>query len=159
MAESETAYYIFIGSTVILEDKIVASPRAIKERLEKGYWALSERTPHREKLKPGDRVIFYAAGRSQSIFVGSATLASECQNLPLSRRRELESEFDFVLGAPYGVILKDTSLFVGPVPVVTILRQLSFVGPSRKWGLYFRGGIIKITKKDYELVMSSLHSQ
>lgn len=156
---SQVAHYVFVGSNVFLEERTIPSPKAIEERLKRKYWALGERTPHRRDLKAGDQILFYAAGRGHSLFVATAVLATGCNYMSLQSRQELEAEFDFVLGASYGVMLSSAALFEKPVRAIEVLRQLSFVGTSKKWGLYFRGAVIKISQKDFDLVLSKTRTQ
>lgn len=62
MSQPSPLYYIFIASEVRTGAGTIKAVDAIKIRLEKGYWALPSGTRLRTKLKPGDKVIFYAAG-------------------------------------------------------------------------------------------------
>lgn len=153
--ESEISYYVLIASDIRTERGIIPSSVAIPERVTRGYWALGENTALRKRFRSGDRVVFYAAGRGGSTFLGAAVLASASIQHSVFQREEFEYEYDYLLGAGYGVWLEDVVMFSNPVPARSILDRLSFVGPRRdNWGVYFHGGAKRISEEDYNQIIS-----
>ena len=106
-----------------------------------GKWAIGRRTVYRRQIGAGDRVLFYQAGEVKG-FVGLGEIASGLQT-------DKEDIFDFVL-------VKDIDLWDRPVSIDGLLACLPFIKDKRHWGLYFRGGVNRIGKEDYELVLSKV---
>jgi hypothetical protein len=152
MIESEPSYYIFVANDVITQDGRVASTEAIKQRLEKLYWAIPEGMARHKHFKQDDIVVFYASGSGKSNFIATATLASEA----IPKVRELELEFDYIFAAPYGVKLTAPTLFSQVVPARELLSSLQLFKNLKQpngWGAIFKRGAIRIVKEDYMLIL------
>ena len=106
-------------------------------RLKGKKWPIYQRTPNRTSLTKGDGVIFYLAGVHSMKFVGTATLSSEA-----------EPE-----GDAFSVIFSNVDVWKKPVLIKPILESLNFVPNDRRWGAYFQGGVIWISKKDYNVIL------
>ena len=106
-------------------------------RLEKGQWPIYKNTGNRSKLKKGDSVVFYLGGLRNKKFMGTATLTSGV---------EPDGE-DFAVG------LSKVDIWKSPVFVPSILGSLDFVPNKRNWGAYFQGGVVWLSKKDYNTIL------
>jgi len=103
-------------------------------------WRIGKRTANRGQLAKDDKVLLYQAGEEGKKFVGTATLFS---NLQISS----EEISDWVA-------IGNIEFWKKIIPIATLLCQLSFIKNKNKWGLYFKGGIIKISEEDYNTVIS-----
>lgn len=155
MSNTQQLHYIFIAGDIRTTDGTIPARQAIVERLNQGYWALPENASHRKLLKPDDKVIFYAAGKyNGGVFVANALLATDATARSPNLRKSMEYKYDFLLATPYGVELKDVSIFTHGVAAKNLLEELSFTKPIPKWGVYFRGAVARITPQDYSLILN-----
>jgi hypothetical protein len=103
-------------------------------------WRIGKRTGSRTQLAKGDKVLFYQAGEGGKKFVGTATILSDLQ---ISN----EEIFDLIT-------IGDIEFWRKAVPARNILGKLSFIKNKNKWGVYFKGGIIKISEEDYNTILN-----
>jgi len=108
---------------------------ALREMQEEKKWKIGLRTPHRNQLMKGDKVVFYASGVGRKCFVASA---------------DLDSEFLYDNDPIFGhVLLSNISIYTNPIYIKPLLRKLNFIKNKNKWGVYFQGGIVSLNDKDY----------
>lgn len=155
--QSEPAYYIFIASNLPTFDQEIPAPEVIKELLDRGYWLIGGHTRNRKAIKEGDKAVFYAAGKGNRVFLAMATIASACT--PLRDRGKLAIEVEFVeaLGFEHPGLLSfkvtNIAFFDTHVPASQLVDHFSFIKNRRRWGIYFQGGSMRISKEDFELVI------
>jgi len=111
----------------------------LKKLVDEKRWKIGLKTPNRSKLRPGDKILFYASGEGKKEFVASG---------------ELDSEFLSNDNRIYGhVELKNILIFEKTVRIKPILDKFSSFKNNRYWGLFFQGGVRKISQKEYNLVI------
>lgn len=103
-----------------------------------GKWFVGKKTHYINQLSEGDNALLYEAGEEGRRFVGSAKLLSNVQAGEDSK----------------WVLMGGVEIWNRTVPINEFLDKLSFITKSRNWGLCVRGGIIRLTKKDYEMILS-----
>ena len=101
-------------------------------------WPIGKKTPNRKKLSKGDRVLFYQGGEHGGKIIGSAELASDLT-------QDEGHVYDFVM-------IRSIEFWKKPVEIRTIMKEMSFVKNVKHWGLYFRGGVVRISSGDYKLI-------
>lgn len=131
-------YWIFVSLPYTDFNRGSISEMAEKIRYS-GKWAIGRSTVHRNHLSQGDKVLFYQAGRDGMKFVGTGQLLSALQ-------LDTGEIFDHVA-------VGDLDLWDNPVPVEELLDNLSFVRNKQRWGFYFKGGVIRLAKSDYDCVV------
>jgi hypothetical protein len=132
-----------------------------KYRLDRKEWGLKTRTRHRKQMKTGDRVLIYISGRRElsQHFIAEATIASDPTR-----------NFDCLIDSPkmetsicseFKVTLKNVRLFRNPVPVRDLLKRFDFVAESHRkmWRIYFQGGAVRLSRKDFQLVLRKERSR
>jgi len=102
-------------------------------------WKIGKRTPYRTHIKKEDKVLFYETGENKKQFVASAVLNSKY--IP----------DDELCGH---VLLKNISIFKNPIKIKPLLKNFKSIKKKKYWGLFFQGGIAKITEKEYQLIIS-----
>ena len=121
----------------------------ILEMIEKvktsGKWYIGRKTLYRKQLSKGDKILFYQAGEEGKKFVGSGELLSNLQV-------DDTNIFDFVT-------VGNIELWRKHVPINDLIDDLSFIKDRKHWGLYIQGGIVRITKDDFELVLRKARSK
>lgn len=126
----------------------------LQRRLADRRWPLNPRTPHQRDLARGDDIAFYVAGADpeQSCFVGTGTITAPRIE---SDRPNGRPPSWLGLAAPksYDVPVCRASLFAAPVRAVALVPSLEFVKNKRRWGTSFQGGIHRIPRNDFELII------
>jgi len=123
-------HWIFIIRDTVNEFKV---------RMSKKKWPLFQRTQNRTALRERDHVVFYKAGSDGQAFIGNARIAFSATN---------------VTGLLYSVDLTDVETWEKPVSIRNILESLEFITKPQIWGNYMQGGIRKINKDDFQLILS-----
>lgn len=137
-------YWIFVS--VPYTDFNMGTIREMAEKMKVSKkWPIGKNTPLRQKLSENDRVLFYQGGEKGRKIVGSAELGSR-----LISGGE-NSLFDFVM-------IRKVALWKKSVEIKTVLNKLSFIKNKKRWGIYFRGGVIKIAEKDYKEILRARKS-
>lgn len=126
----EENYYIFT---------INDTEKEFTDRLTKGLWPVYSRTAYVKNLKKDDRVVFYKAGSGNHVFVGTS---------------DVDSITDF--DSKKFVKLKNIHLWKKSVNITKIFDKLSFIRNKYTYGVYLVNGIRKITKNDFESIISSV---
>lgn len=122
----------------------------VRQRFADQFWGLGEKTSNRRALKAGDRVVFYL-GNPHKAFGASAVLASDSFAPSPVEQEELSHSLEFYR-APYGVRLKETSIWEHRCRVDDVLGSLTFIENRANWGVYFQGGVRYLPESDFEVI-------
>ena len=101
-------------------------------------WSIGRRTPNKNMLSRGDKILFYQGGQEDGgKIIASAELASslECS----------ENSDSFVK-------LWNFEVWKEPADMKKLIDKLSFIKNKRHWGVYLQGGVVKIARMDYNLI-------
>ncbi len=151
-------YFILVAADV--DKNRLSEPSAYtvaRHRLTIGKWGLRQGTRNRVTIKPGDRIIIYAAGKREygMHIVGEAKVASSAQPINALRSQSVDSptKNTYVI-SDYYIQLTDTQLYARPVPLKPIRSTLSFVKhpESIKWANCLQNGCVRIAPKDYRRI-------
>lgn len=140
-------YWVFIVTQQRENGRNVLGREILKTRLEDGFWGLGERTPNRNNLEVGDKVVFYEGNPTKS-FVASATLKSRSFKLSSDERNKFSHDRS-LFTTEYGVYLEEIHQFENPIPAEQVIDSLSFIENKEYWYSYFQGGTREIFEKDY----------
>jgi hypothetical protein len=133
-------YWIFVF--IPFSDYYPSNSEALLKKVEISHkWSIGKRTMHRNTLNCEDLVLFYQGGDEGKIILGCAELTSPLQ----------------IFNQDYFVELKNIEFWANPLSIKKLVRNLSFVR-SKDWGLYFRGGVVKVAEKDYQKIVKA-HNQ
>ena len=110
----------------------------------------------RDKIKPGDKTVFYLIRSNPPVFVGVYEIAK-----PWEEAKEpfwtVEKTEDRVI---YPWRFQLATLRLGAVDARELSRQLSFVGNKEVWQVYFMGSLANfgrpIPESDYRLIFDEL---
>ena len=160
---SRSMFYVFVA--VDADPRRLALPSAYKlatTRLRSGYWPLNAGTRNFSSLKPGDRIIAYAAGRRPSgrSFAGTATIGSYPVPTSASQRTKMLSSDPLGSQAPYTIMLRQVRVFPQPVAISSLLKELRFIlaPESRYWSAPLMGGTLRIDVEDFRRIVAAAHS-
>lgn len=112
-------------------------------RTSSGKWPIFKRTVNRNELKIGDHVIFYLGGNNNKKIMGSATVSSGLN----------VNEDEFL------VDLSDVCIFNKPIQMSSILGDLVFIRNKKNWGAYMQGGVVRLPKVDYNMIIEKIADQ
>jgi len=131
-------YWIFVS--VPYTDFNTGSINDMLGRIESSEkWPIGKKTVHRKELCKGDKVLFYQGGEQGRKIVGTCDL---CSGLVEDR----DGMFDYVK-------VENFEFWKEPVDIKRVLRKLSFVKDPKRWGFNFKGGVVKISEKDYRKIL------
>lgn len=124
-----------------------------KKRLKLNFWYLYKRTRYAQGIAVNDSVLFYVSGKNNRKIYGSA-------KIKLKEKITKKQFNSYTYNDPiYLVKFRDVLIFDDPKLVIDKIQKCDFYKNSlkknlNKWGVYFMGGVRKITKKDYLLLSS-----
>ena len=144
--EEQSNYWVFVVTDHPKEN--LTTQQIYETRMKDKFWGLNERTPFRNVLRKGDRVIF-SYGAKQ--FLGIAALASSSFELSNEQKTTLSHDNEY-FKPDYGVTLTDIITWQTPKPIESIIDMLSFIKNKDQYHAYFQGGIKRISKEDYEII-------
>ena len=142
-------YWIFTVTTH--KDYNITGEEIFNQRMEDRFWGLGERTPNRQNLSEGDKVVYYI-GVPQKVFGGTTTLASPSFKLNDSQKKQYGHGTEFY-EEDYGVFLKDIDIWHAPKSVEGLIPRLEFIENKQFWGAYFQGGVRQITEGDFKIII------
>jgi hypothetical protein len=149
MSEHQPTYWIIVGSP-----ENFAKTRAL------GFSQQGLKSRHRkkaERMKPGDRIIYYVTGRKA--FAGISAITSKYfeshdkiwgSNDP----KKAAEDYPFRVHTEPIYTLPDTD-FVDAEPIA---RQMNYVAkwPAANWTLAFQGNVHEIGEEDYRLIETEI---
>jgi hypothetical protein len=145
------SHYILVSNTLGFGDRAVKPPAIIDELLPKRLWLLPHAASFQKVYAAGDRFLIYAGGE------GNFHAAAECAGpvemfVPGSER--ISPELPGLDGF-FGRVLRLQRVvrFREPVPIRPLLDQLTFIKERRNWGVHFRRSAIRISERDFQLVV------
>jgi hypothetical protein len=152
-------YYVFLvrdGADEISGQRLTAR-EILESRAGAGTWPLGARTPHQRHLAEGDKIAFYATGmpNKHNPYAQSVLAIGVVAGVKAERRRFTEIPANWLGGiAPTTafVPVRDVEMLAEPRPIRPYVERLSFIGLKEHWGLYMKGGIIRVTPDDYNLL-------
>jgi hypothetical protein len=156
------SHYVLVSAASVLHDgSLLSSRETARRRLEKRMWALFARTPNRDHVKVGDKVLVYATRQSKresGAFVGVAEInevLSDSRSVRIAARN-IDSATDSVAML---LNLGKVIVFNSPIAIERVRHKLEFIPKHNKWGVVFLGGCVRVSMTDFSVVLShSSHS-
>ena len=148
-------FYLFVNSdSYDFNDKKVHSPKIAAFRLKNKVYPIYHRTRLKKFLKPGDSIIFYLAG-SPASETKSFVAYGKIKEIKIDSNY---NEDDIHLSQPIEkiVILKSLNIKKS-VSIYKVKDKLSFITKKKKWGPSMQGGILRITDKDFDLIVKEIN--
>lgn len=129
-------------------------------RLRVRNWCLGERTPHRQAIVRGAKLVIYAAGKREhgGCIVGVAEAAGRPEAVTQRDKTTMANDrFSRHLSCEFIVGLRDCKLLQCPLALRELRHRLSFVTDpeSPKWGNRLQTGVVALTAADFRCIASS----
>ena len=120
---------------------------------EKGFTIAGMKSRHRkkaEKVRPGDKVIFYLTGVLKFGGIAEATSGYSEDHSPLWESKKKGEEYPFRFSIKPQTILGEQDF----LPAEVMARQMDYVKkwPAEHWRLAFQGNVHLLPQADYELL-------
>lgn len=150
---SAPGHFIFVAAPVQSEQGRISGYDIWRIVTERPVWYTNASAPYRNRIKGGDRVLFYLGGRPGG---GSFVAQGLCSG-PVA---PLTAE-DQAFLAEWGI-----TRFTGRIPLLLVIYwlgevllkplvpELRFIKDKRHYGLYLRQGIVPIGKDDFDLIVA-----
>ena len=148
---AEQRYFIFVVNSQQGVTKRLSAKEIYTRLMKLKAWGINERTPYRRDLSEESKIIFYQAGKGGQKFIGAATLSSPLHimsDMQAAERRKVGIE-----PAAYNVHLQDIQTWDEPKPVTDMMQRLEFIGNKEHFGVYFQGGVRRISEADYYTIL------
>jgi len=139
--------YIFIVNDLQIGIEKVSHKEIIKTLFKKNEWIFPEKgVSNLKKIKDGDRVLLYIAGKENRYFYGGFSLSGKLSELETYKN-------DFYKFFKQRIGLKDTMKFSKKIFMKDIKDSLEFIKDKKNYGLHLRQSIRKISDKDYNYIL------
>lgn len=139
------AYFLFNFTRKGAEKGVTLREQAT-ELLNLRLWGIGEKTPNRDRLSPGDRVLAYV-GAPERLFVGHGTLSSPVHDWT-PEEGLVYPEHLWGNGVAFG----HTEAWDDPVPLKSVWPDMP--ASAKNPEAHFFAGVMQIKRKDYELVLA-----
>jgi len=139
---------------------VVGSPENFARTAERGFTVQGLKSRHRkkaERMKPGDKIIYYLTGRKA--FAGIVTIESPYfeSHEPIWKSGDPKKDGE---DYPFRVtIAPDVILAIDvAIPAEPIARQMVYVAkwPAANWTLAFQGNVHEINEDDYRVIRDTI---
>jgi predicted RNA-binding protein len=147
--QQQPAYWIIVGS-----------PENVAKTRELGFTVQGVKSRHRkkaERMKPGDKLVYYVTGRKAFAAVSTITSPSFESHEPIWRSgnpKKAEEDYPYRVHTEPEIILDEGS-YVDAEPVA---RQMAYVAkwPAANWTLAFQGNVHEISAEDFALIRDAV---
>jgi predicted RNA-binding protein with PUA-like domain len=144
--------WVFVVVDHRTDDKIIKAIDVLKDRVKEKFWSLNKNSGNFNRIRKGDKVIFYMGGRDGQKLMGRCTLASEPYPLTSEQKKQIEGYPSSMFS--HSVSLEDIKMWKEPLPIVDLKEELTFIKNKDLWGKYFRRSIIPLSDEDYNTILS-----
>jgi hypothetical protein len=139
---------------------LVSSPENFERARAMGFSMLGMKSRHvrkAEKVRPGDRVVYYAVG--QMAFAGTFTATSTFfeSHEPLFQSKKDGEDYPWRFDVRPDIVLPAGRF----VPADSLLAALAFVKkwPAEHWHLAFQGNVHTLTAEDFAVIEHAIRRQ
>ena len=145
------SYWILVVKDHKLMDRVIPAGEVLKDRVKNKFWSLNSRARNVNKIKNGDRVIFYVTGRNERGFKGCGIVAGEPHPLTPEQRFH-------IIGMPseafdYAIDFSEAEVWDKLVTLEEVKDKMPLLKGKNLSKPPFRGSIVKITEQDYNAIL------
>ncbi len=144
--------WVFVVVDHRTDDKIIKAIDVLKDRVKEKFWSLNKNSGNFNRIRKGDKVIFYMGGRNGQKLMGRCTLASEPYPLTSEQKKQIKGYPSSMFS--HSVSLEDIKMWKEPLPIVDLKEELAFIKNKDLWKKYFRRSIIPLSDEDYNTILS-----
>jgi len=146
-------HWAFIVRDHTYQGKIILARDVLADRVRNKFWSLNSRARNVRKLKEGDKVVFYLTSSEGRGFMGRGVLAGEAHPMTIEQRFH-------IIGSPsinfdYAVEFREAEMWPRLVPLDLLANRMPLLLGRKNPARVFRGSIIRLTERDYEIVLET----
>ena len=146
-------HWAFIVRDHTYQGKIILARDVLADRVRNKFWSLNSRARNVRKLKKGDKVVFYLTSSEGRGFMGRGVLAGEAHPMTIEQRFH-------IIGSPsinfdYAVEFREAEMWPRLVPLDLLAYRMPLLLGRKNPARVFRGSIIRLTERDYEIVLET----
>ena len=147
---------MFVVNELALEDAILPAEKVAKSLLKEKIWCYSKFAFNIKKLKKGDSVLLYLAGKGYRCYYASFTLNESVDIIVNSENGDLGLPQEFYRRYQLFSPIDNIQVYDTPIVLNEELRaKLDFIIDKKYWGLFFRQGIKKLSEIDFHTITSA----
>ena len=148
-------YWIFTVNDDEVNGILKKGIKIYSQRMKDRFWGINENAQNIRRIRSGDKIIYYLAGREGKVFIGTATLASEFFELSEEDKKNFWHGTYF--RPTHGVKLKEVEIWETKKSIYPLLEKFGLKKNSN-WGYYFHHSIIPISSTVYDSLIASKKS-
>jgi|APSaa5957512535_1039671.scaffolds.fasta_scaffold289845_2 hypothetical protein len=114
------------------------SDNEFQNRIKNKQWPIYNKTRNRNNIGVGDSVLFYKAGIDGQRFLGRAIIKTNLKK---------HTMFEYFLE------LDEISVWKKSILIKPLIPDLDFIENKNCWGIYFQGGVMSISEKDFNTIV------
>ncbi|ACA60018.1 EVE domain-containing protein [Candidatus Desulforudis audaxviator] len=146
-------HFVFVATPVQSDKGRISSYEIWKVLTEKLVWYTTASAPYRNRIKGGDRIVFYLGGRPGG---GSFVAQGLCSG-PVAPVTAEDGAFLAEMGITRfssRIPLLLVIYWLDEVPLKPLVPALTFIRDKKHYGLYLRQGIVPIGQEDFDLIVT-----
>jgi hypothetical protein len=146
-------HFIIVASPVETAKGILSAYRFWSELTEKQVWYVTPETPHQDRIKGGDQVVFFLENSTGD---GGFVAHGLCSG-PVAPLTGEDRAFLAELGLTQftgRIPLLLVIYWLTDVPLAPLVPNLRFIEDKEHYTAYLRQGIVPIEKEDFELIVA-----
>ena len=146
-------HWAFIVRDHTYQGKTILARDVLADRVRNKFWSLNSRARNVKKLKKGDKVVFYLTSSEGRGFMGRGVLAGEAHPMTIEQRFH-------IIGSPsinfdYAVEFREAEMWPRLIQLDLLADRMPFLLERKNPARVFRGSIIRLTERDYEIVLET----
>ena len=115
------------------------------------HWVFTYSTANIKKIKPGDKVIIYIAGKGNRYFYANFEILDEITEHSLSPSGEFEETLFNIF--TLSCRIKVLNIWKESIKIADIKQELNFITDKKNYGLFFRQSTKIIGEDDYNFII------
>jgi hypothetical protein len=146
-------HFVFVAAPVQSDKGRISGYEIWKILTEELVWYTTASAPYRNRIKGGDRILFYLGGRpGGGRFVAQGLCSGPVG--PLLAEDEAFLAERGITRFTGRIPLLLVIYWLDEVPLKPLVPELAFIKDKRHYGLYLRQGIVPIGEDDFDLIVS-----
>lgn len=129
----------------------ISAQEVLERRLAENRWAIYSNTRNKNRIQPGDKVVFYTSNNKTG---GEISASAQIKEFIRPQKNKYYLEEHGVV--EYFVSFEDITFFDRRANFKNLLKSFSFCPQNiQKWGVILMGGIRELNAADYQIIISN----
>lgn len=146
-------YYLSIINDLEIGYDSVNVLEIVKILYNNDIWLYTDTAPFTSKISKGDNFILYLAGKGRRYFHSSFEIAGDIKEINDNKIIDKDT-LDIDRYFKYFVPIDNIEIFKEKPLIKDIKADLKFIKDKKNYGLFLRQSVKRISKEDYDYIMS-----